>query len=325
MVHKLYNFLSLPFVSIRNHFYDFGIIKQIKSNIPIISVGNISFGGTGKTPFIIYLAEKFNKLGIKSLLLSRGYKSFQRDFGVLMNLNSSKDLYNFGDEACLVQSKTKIPIVVSKKKYKAIHQIENNFNIDVVILDDGFQHRKLYRNLDIVLIDANTFRTFHREPLSNIKRANIILLENGLEPTRLPSGSFHIYFFRKIINSFENSSNVKVELNSLCGQKVALLSAIGNNNNFYQSLKPLIPDIIKHFKFCDHHWYKKEEIEKICKQLYNNNIYIIITTEKDFIKLKRFNPIFEKFNINLIRAIIEFKICEEEDFLDTVLEYINLK
>ncbi len=325
MIHLLYNFLSNPFVTLRNQLYKHGVIKPIKSNIPIISVGNISFGGTGKTPFITYLVKKFNELGIKSLLLSRGYKSSQKDVGVLSNVVSFDDVYKFGDEAFLVHLKTKIPIIVSKKKYKAISLIENYFDVDVVILDDGFQHRKLQRNLDIVLIDSKTFKTFRREPLASIERANLILLEFGISPTSIPSGTYQIFYYHKVIDSFEDSLNIKLELNSLSAQRVALLSAIGNNDNFYKSLQPIFPNIVKHYKFRDHHWYTPQDVEKICEQLSKKNIHSIITTEKDSIKLRRFTPIFEKFNIKLISAVMELRIEEENALLDTVLNYINFK
>ncbi|MFN3307044.1 MAG: tetraacyldisaccharide 4'-kinase [Candidatus Kapaibacteriota bacterium] len=325
MIHLLYNFLSYPFVALRNQLYNQGFIKPIKTNIPIISVGNISFGGTGKTPFITYLTNKLNELGIKSLLLSRGYKGSLKDVDVLSDVDSFDDLYKFGDEAFLVHLKTNIPILIAKKKYKAANLIDNLFDVNVVILDDGFQHRKLQRNLDIVLIDLRTFKTFRREPFSSIKRANIILLEDGISPTRIPSGPYKIFYYRKVINGFESFLNTKVELKSFSGQKIALLSAIGNNDNFYKSLQLFSLIIVKHYQFRDHHWYTQKEVIKICEKLTKLNIHTLITTEKDSIKLRRFTQIFEKFNVNLISAVLELKIEEENALLETVLAYINSK
>lgn len=324
MFKSLINYPFFALVNIRKFLYEKKLIRQIKSHIPVISVGNISFGGTGKTPFIIYLCKILLNERLNPLVLSRGYK--RKTKGILA-LTKEFDHCNWdviGDENYLIFNKLHIPIVISEKKYKAIDIIEKNFKcIDVIIVDDGFQHLKLHRNLDIVLLSRNTFDKFLREPLKNIKRAHFVLVEDGFDLALLPRGNFNVLKYKKIFRYFINTSFKEVEIDRLSERKVALISGIGNNKNFFETLSPLVPNIVKHFEFPDHHNYNLTEIERIINFSKKQDIDLIITTEKDFIKLIQFENLFYESKIELISSVIEIEVSNQETLIKRVLKTIR--
>lgn len=323
MLKFLANYLLFGLVEIKNYLYEKNIFKTVKSNFPIISVGNISFGGTGKTPFVIYLAKKLINLNFTPLILSRGYKRKTKELLIISKESPGADVKNLGDESYLLWTKVKAPIVLSKVKYKAIEIIEQNFDIDVIIVDDGFQHRKLSRDLDIVLVDQKTSKIFLREPLKNIERANIILLEEGTNLNCLPSVDLDIFYYKKRIESFYNLDSEIVAHEKFVGERIALLSGLGNNEGFRISLESYSPKICKHFIFPDHHYYSLKDVNKIIYQSQQLQVSTIITTEKDFVKLIEFRNVFLERGIKLITSVLEFDIKNEDNLLQKILSVIK--
>ncbi len=323
MLKFLANYLLFGIVGIKNYLYDKDILKKVKSIFPTISVGNISFGGTGKTPFVIYLAKKLINLNFTPLILSRGYKRKTKELLIISKEVPGADVKNLGDESYLLWTKVKAPIVLSKEKYKAIEIIEKNFDIDVIIVDDGFQHRKLSRDLDIVLLDNKTCKSFLREPLKNIKRANIILLEEGTNQNCLLNGDIDIFYYKKRIDGFYNLDSEIVSHEKFAGKRIALLSGIGNNEGFRIALESFSTNICKHFIFPDHHYYSLNDVNKIIYQSRQLQVSTIITTEKDFVKLIEFRNVFLEREIELITSVLEFDIKNEDNLLQKILSVIK--
>jgi len=186
---KFYQFLLYPFslifkliTWIRNRLYDKNIFRSLKANqCKIISVGNISVGGTGKTPVIRFLADYLKEMGFKVAILSRGYR--RKSKGTIIVSDGNETLANLqqaGDEPYLLARQLdSIPVIVEADRYKGARFIQDNFQPDVILLDDAFQHRRLHRDLDIVLVDASVGfgrgfllpAGFLREPISSLKRA----------------------------------------------------------------------------------------------------------------------------------------------------------
>lgn len=324
MLKTILNYPIFCFASIRNFLFKRKILKQVKSKFPIVSVGNISFGGTGKTPLIILIAQRLIDLGFKPLLLSRGYKRKSKENILLLNENSDTGWEKVGDENYLIFEKLKIPIVVSKKKYKAIDFIEKKINgINLIIVDDGFQHLKLHRDLDIVLVSKDTPYKLLREPLKSVQRAQIVLIEEGFENSLLPSGNFEVFIYKKTLRCFKDINSNEIPLQMILNEKVALVSGIGNNKSFFDTLKPILPYIIKHFEFPDHYFYKQRDLEKIIDFLKKQSTNVLITTEKDLIKLAQFRELFNKSQVTVISSVVEIEILNEEKLIQKIIGIIK--
>ena len=183
LLSKLYLFL----LELRYILYKYKVFKIYKFNTPIISVGNIELGGTGKTPMAILISQQLTELNINHVIVSRGYKK-EKNGLIILNSTSTKQIYSAhecGDEPLLLSNKLKdIPIVVSENKIDAIKIAQIKFNPKIIILDDGFQSLKIAKTLNVVLINSlktiNQFQLFPngylREPLWALKRADLIIM-----------------------------------------------------------------------------------------------------------------------------------------------------
>ncbi|MCX7908124.1 MAG: tetraacyldisaccharide 4'-kinase [Ignavibacteria bacterium] len=317
------NNILFGIANLRNYIYFNNIIKRVKATFPVISVGNVSFGGSGKTPFVIFLSKKLIELGYKPLILSRGYNRKNNRTLLITPNDTNYKIEDIGDEVFLIQKKLNIPIAVAKKKYKAIEIIEKNIRPDVVIIDDGFQHLKLFRDLDIVLIDKNSFKSFLREPLKNATRADILLIESGINLEKNLFDKEKIFFYQKKIVCFYNYEFLSFDPNNISEHSVALLSAIGNNKSFYEEAQNFFSKIFMHFKFRDHYYFSKKDIEKIISNMVNNNINYIVTTEKDFVKLRNFIELFIKNNIEIIVSVLEINVFDEQKLINRIVSILR--
>lgn len=323
MFSKVFNSILFPFVNIRNSFYNYKIFSQVKSIHCVISIGNISFGGTGKTTLTIFLCKKLLENQINPIVLSRGYRRKSKETIIFPSEGIEPSVEVLGDELLLIHQKLNIPIAVSRRKYKAIEFIDNLKTIDVILVDDGFQHRKLFRDLDIVLIDQNTFNGYLREPLDSIKRANVVLLEKGINRNLVPNGNFVIFEYEKYIKRFYDLSGKNVQIEDIVKEPVALVSGIGNNSSFNESMEQFHIHIVKHFKFYDHYYYKLGDIQKIIFEMKKYKVNTLVTTEKDLVKLIQFKEIFKEQYINIFACEIDLKIDKEKDLIGLVLQTIT--
>ncbi|TCK06554.1 tetraacyldisaccharide 4'-kinase [Phorcysia thermohydrogeniphila] len=274
-------------MAFRNFLYDAGFLKSFSSGLPIISVGNIVAGGAGKTPLTESIYLLLEEVGFSPAIVSRGYRGKEKGPAF-----AKPDPKRFGDEASLYALK-KYRTVVSKEKVEGIKFAFKN-GANVVILDDGFQHRKVTPKINIVAIDPfNPFGDGYclplgllREPLKGLSRADcfVITRSNLVDTKRLESLELYLRTFKKPIfhaeqsfkfwvnQNFDRVEPPKGEIDVFCG--------IGNPGQFVEMLIRMGYTIRNLFIFQDHHEYTEEEIEKL-KRLENP-----VTTEKDLIKLK---------------------------------------
>lgn len=294
-------------VRLRLFLYYIGIFKTKRLNCKVISIGNITVGGSGKTPMAIFLAEKLREKGKKVVILSRGYKGKIKDIGVVSDgKNILLDPNDAGDEPYLMALKLKgVPVIVGRDKYKAGMCAIKKFKPDAIILDDGFQHIRLYRDVDIVLIDLR--KGFGngclfplgmlREPLNGLKRASMILVkESGVRSRKsekkinaalieqakdCPTISFS-YKAGAIVNP-ANGSRMPADV--LKGKKVAALSGIADPKSFQNTLEGLGAKVAKEIAYPDHHHYTPDDLDDIVERIKGADM--VITTEKDAVKLKR--------------------------------------
>ncbi|MBM4278540.1 MAG: tetraacyldisaccharide 4'-kinase [Deltaproteobacteria bacterium] len=328
--------LSLPYgwaVRARTFLYTLGLLKTKRLSRPVISVGNITVGGTGKTPLVMALSEGLMERGIPTVLLSRGYRG-KKGSGPLVTdgqnvLLSPKES---GDEPFLMASVLKgVPILIGKDRFKSGTIALQKFPVRGFLLDDGFQHLPLHRDLNIVLIDSQIgFGDGHllprgilREPLSHLKRADIFLLTKAEDPEACrslestlrvihPSASiFHSHYepagLTRPDGKFES-------LHLFKGTKVFALSGIANPVYFSSLLRKCGMEVAGEIIFPDHHLYTDQDLTSILLKV--KKVNWIVTTEKDMVKLKRL-PLDP---LPLLSLRIEMKIWEEEEFYKRVME-----
>ncbi len=318
-----FSFIYLLLIFIRDFLYKFHIFKEHKLGAKVISVGNITWGGTGKTPAVLLIKDALLKRGLKPAILIRGY---------------GKD-----EPALLSRLAGGVPVIIGKNRIKSGKEALAKYSADTILLDDGFQHRRLKRDLDIVCIDAtNPFGNgllipsgSKRERLSALKRADVFLMTkvdlvknpktlNRLElklknvnPDALIAKSIH-----KAEDFYKLSSEQLVDMEALKGKKIALLSAIGNPQAYEKTILSIGIRFKKHFRFRDHHWYKASELRRIEEYCAKNSIDIIITTEKDAVRLQ--NAEYGIRNAETIVLRINLKIIENEQrFYDRLFGIYN--
>ena len=295
----------------RNYLYDRKIFKSTKLPCKIISVGNITTGGTGKTPTVIAIAKFLQQNNKKVAILSRGYGRESRGTQLVTDGRTVATSWElFGDEpALMAKSLSSIPIVVDENRVRGGQFLIDNYHPEIIILDDGFQHRKIYRDVDIVLINSNiskfknqifSFRNF-REPWNSLKRAHIIFLtKSDIVP---PSSKLHaqlkelgLPLFRTNLNPalyLSDNKNNQINLADLKGETVLLFSGIGDHESFEKLIQKLGFNILDSINFRDHNNYSISDIEKIRNKYKKTNADIILTTEKDIIKISKTDlPLF---------------------------------
>lgn len=300
---KILSLIYGSIIFIRNKMYDLNILKSRKAeNVEVICIGNVVAGGTGKTPAVQYFVKKYLNKGKKVGILSRGYKGKRKED--LLLVRNDKEILatsvESGDEAFLHALNLKVPVVVSKDRYKGAVYLRDVCKVDIIIMDDGFQHRKLKKDKNIILIDAtNPFggneylpKGRLRESLKSLNRADelIITKSNYVDSESLKKIKQELLKYEKNISvatfyeeNFYNMNGEEKELNIVEDKKILIFSSIANPKIFYETVKRLKPSKIEKIEFGDHHLYKTEEIRNISEM--GKEYDYIVTTEKDIVKI----------------------------------------
>ncbi len=328
--------LSLPYggaVRIQSLLYAFRLLRTKALPCPVISVGNMTVGGTGKTPLVMALAKRLMTRGISVAILSRGYKGTETSEPVV---SDGKTLFlsfeESGDEPFLMAKACQgIPVLVGKNRFINGQIALQRFGVKGLLLDDGFQHLPLYRDLNILLIDSHIGFGDHtllprgilREPLSHLRRAHLFLLTKMEDPETchpLEKQIHEIHPSAPVFHShYEPVSLVgpqeeQEDLHSLRGKKILALSGIAQSNSFSSLLKKCGMRIVREAIFPDHHRYTPEDLSSIKKK--GKGVDCIVTTEKDMVKLRQFN-----MDDPPVRALrIDVKIWEEREFYQRVMQ-----
>jgi tetraacyldisaccharide 4'-kinase len=294
-------------VWVRQTFYRSGLFKSRQLPCRVLSVGNITLGGTGKTPLVIALARELLKRGISVGILSRGYKGMKEKTGGVVSDGKRIHLTpaEAGDEPfMLARQLSGVPVLVGKKRYAMGIYAHERFGMGVLILDDGFQHLGVKRDADIVLIDARrgfgNGRLFPRgplrEPLRSLRRASVLVLTKA-EPSqplaaiedilRYHAPAAPLYHSRyKPAFLLEAASGKIAPPQEVCGRRVFVLAGIADPGYFIYLLKELGADVVKEIYFPDHYNYELADLMMMRK--HRKTVDLFVTTEKDFVKLQRF-------------------------------------
>jgi len=272
-------------IAVWDAFYRTGVLKRYGAGVPVISVGNVTVGGSGKTPFTIYLAGRLKKEGRQPAVLIRGY----------------------GDDEwrLAAASLDGIPVIKGADRVAAAGEAVLNHNCDVVILDDGFQHRRLRRDFNVLLVDSNDpFGNGHlfprgilREPLSALRRADAVVL------TKSDLGSRNVdclkKFFsekmkiRRVFSGHYRAAGLAgvndgadIPLGSLRNARVTVFSGLADPAYFKFMVKKLGAVVEGELDFPDHHPYTAGDVAVITGQAAKSQSWLILTTEKDAVKVK---------------------------------------
>lgn len=302
--------------------------KSYQAPIPVVSVGNIAIGGTGKTPFVMYLVERLLDQGLKPCVISRGYRgTYATEYVVVSDGNSLARQVNprlVGDEPFLMANNlmNKAPVMVGRDRIKCIEFVYENFNCDLAILDDGFQHLKLKRDIDIVLLSGREDYMFPlgilREPISTLSRADIVVLDSSQEVISERLCDFlachEHYTFKSYAVALRNGdvSNSR-NINDLKGMDVLLVSAIANPGRFQKMVESLDWRIVNHLIYRDHHNYSSADLIYILEKAAGAPV---VFTEKDWVKLA---PEFQQRH-DVFFLSMSLKVDKAEMFLKRLLE-----
>src|SRR5271166_334161 len=276
------NILSSIFaagVRARNALYDRRSVHARRLQGPVVSVGNLSVGGAGKTPFVMLLGDLLTARGVKFDILSRGYGRKKRGVSQVDPGGSSQD---FGDEPLLLARRLGVPVIVGEDRYEAGLFAEKHFGAQLHLLDDGFQHRALARDFDIVLVTPEDARDRLlptgrlREPLTSLSRADAVVLASGASPESFPLDGKLIWRVRRGISLTDVPARPIV----FCG--------IARPQNFLLQLRTAGVEPVAQALYRDHHAYTERDIQDLLKLRQQSEAEGFATTEKDAINLGGF-------------------------------------
>lgn len=265
-------------VRARNALYDRGTVKAQHLQGPVISVGNLAVGGAGKTPFVILLGDLLRKRGIAFDVLTRGYGRNAKGVAIV-DPNGSPE--QFGDEPLLIARKLSMPVIVADERYDAGTHAEQQFGAQLHILDDGFQHRQLARDFDVVLVTPEDLRDhllprgLLREPLDSLKRADAIVLMSGASPDSLPRDTAGKLIWR--VRRGILPKNVPARPVAFCG--------IARPQSFFLQLRKADVEPAAEAAFRDHHRYTAGDVRDLVALKQQSEADGFVTTEKDAVNL----------------------------------------
>jgi tetraacyldisaccharide 4'-kinase len=298
-------------IKIVDYGYTSGIRRVHKVSVPVVSVGNISLGGTGKTPFTLFLANYFSDNGKKPAVLIRGYGD--------------------DEKRMLCDELPDVPVFVGQDRVSSATAAVKEGR-DVILLDDGFQHRRISRDLNILMLDADSLlgggslfpRGILREPLSSLKRADALVLskvdrldtkgkEEALRKIKALAPGKPVITARHKPVFLKDVTGAVYSAESLNGQGVCLVSGIADPDYFEFEVKKLGADIAKRLDYADHHNYSQKDIDRIHAAAGGGNIKKIITTKKDYVKMQRLD--LSRMEEKLFILDTEMEIVEGKEAL----------
>lgn len=322
----LLSFIYIAIWEVYLFLYTSGILRRKKVKAKVISFGNLTLGGTGKTQFVIKFLDDTS--GDKKVaVLLRGYKSkTKKDISVVSDGKGNILPPKYSDEGYLIADKSKHSVViVGKKRVKAAKIAMENFNCETVVLDDGYQYLKIKKDIEILLIDASIpFKNYKifprgilRENFKNISRADIIIITKinfAEEVLKLKKAILNIKqdipimeTKYKILHLKEIFSNKIERVDMVENKKVVVISGIANPEVFEEEIKKINPLSFRSYRFSDHHFYTENDFKNILSGMKNRE-EIIITTEKDAVKIKEI-----KIDIPVYSTVLDIEIIKGEE------------
>jgi tetraacyldisaccharide 4'-kinase len=308
----------------RNLYYDRGRRAVRSVAIPVVSVGNITVGGTGKTPLVIELVRRLRALGRQPAILTRGYKAIAD--------RAADEVQELRDAL------PDVPVVVNPDRMAGAATAESQHQADCLVLDDGFQHRRLARDLDIVLIDAlepwGGRRLLPagrlREPLSGLRRADLLVITrcNQVEPAAVQAidqelrrwaGEKPVIQGAVEADALVHRDGRRVQPAELGGRRVLAVCGLGNPRTFEKLISSLTGAACKVLVFADHHRYTPADVRAIDASAARAGAELVVTTRKDWVKLM---PLWSDTQVELARLDIRLVLTGATEDLDVRLRQV---
>lgn len=292
--------------ALRNTLFDRGVLSARRLEQPVVSVGNLSVGGSGKTPFVIALGELLKARGIRFDVLTRGYRRKTR--GVLV-VETDGNAANFGDEPLLIARRLSVPVIVGESRYDAGRVAEQKFQPQLHILDDGFQHRSLFRDFDIVLVTERDFDDRMlpsgrlREPLSSLQRADAIVL-----PRDVVARDFSVRDLA--IEDFARQGKLVWRMTREISMPAAPLApivfcGIARPRQFFAQVRASGITPAAEVEFRDHQAYDGRDIERLLAMRGKLGAGGFLTTEKDAVNLGPLQADLKPFAVAALSLTLE--------------------
>lgn len=329
-------------IFIRNLFFDKSVFKSEKVDAKVISVGNINVGGSGKTPLVIYVTNLLKNAGFKTGVLSRGYG--RKSIGYKLVSKGDEILTpvdECGDEIYHTALACRVAAAVSENRVKGAEKLIEDTGINTIILDDAFQHRWIVRDIDLVIIDQSFVNNKNyfthnllplgdlREGFDSLKRADAIIINRKfLEKEEISSELKNHFSEKKIFTSYYKAVSfvdamrkIEYNLEDFKGQESLVVSGIANPQSFLNVLNKVHVNTNNRLIFRDHKNYTLKEVQRIRKCFYTTNSHSVVTTEKDAVKLSRFNREFDDVDIFYLK--INLCMDDEESFKQYLINKLN--
>jgi tetraacyldisaccharide 4'-kinase len=301
-------------VAARNSLYDRQWLHSRSLQGPVISIGNLSTGGSGKTPFVILLGQLLAARGIRFDVLSRGYGRQSR--GVLV-VDPQGSPQQYGDEPLLIARRLNVPVVVGEDRFEAGRLAESRFGVQMHLLDDGFQHRALARDFDIVLVTPDDARDRLlpagrlREPTESLRRADAAVLVSGAQPESFPLSGKLVWRVRRGLE-LPNSAQTPI-------RRPVAFCGIARPQSFLAQLRTAGIDPVAEAFFRDHHAYTEKDVNDLLGLRTRSEADGFVTTEKDAINLGERLQTLKPVAI----ATVKMELNDVANAVDTMLRFVE--
>lgn len=311
-------------LAVREGVYRTGLLRVERARIPVISVGNVTLGGTGKTTVVEKLSRQLKDRGFNPGIVMRGYKKKKK--GVFAVNPKGDNADTAGDEAVMLSKRTLLPVIVGKQRGEGIERGIRDFGIDVAIFDDGYQVRNVHKDVELVMLSGGeplgTPRLFplgpYREPVARVRKADVLLINRGSLRGPLKSfahgiPTFHVRY--RPLHLFNMRRKAMVNYRFIRGKKVVAFSGLGDNSSFFSLLREIGAEIVWTVEFPDHHRYEAGDLKRIESA---EDGEILVTTEKDAVKLEQM-----ELPDHLFYLAIEAEIEGEQELVDLMISKIG--
>lgn len=335
-------FIYSSIIKIRNWFFDNKIFHISKTGSKVISIGNITVGGSGKTPAVMMITEFLKNNNKKVGILSRGYGRNTLGYQFVSSgdkINTTVD--ECGDEMYFMSEELQVPTAVAEHRVEGANKLIRDSGIDTIVLDDAFQHRWIHRDVDIIIFDDSFLNKVGqseqkmlplgslREPFESLKRADLIIINRKFAgKTEIPVKLNKYFKNKKVFTGYyqiKGIYDVKThrffDKNEFQGQKSLVVCGIARPESFLEVLAKNEIDITNKMQFPDHKNYSLKEIQQIRKKYYDTNSYSVLTTQKDSVKFNKYSKELDDIDIYYLK--IELKIDEQQEFNELILKSIN--
>lgn len=325
----------------RNYLFNNKYFRIRKVNAKVISIGNLTVGGSGKTPAVISITNMLKEHGKKIGVLSRGYRRKSRGYVLVSDgTEIQTSVERCGDEMYLTAEECGVPCAVSEKRVSGARKFLNDVELDTIILDDAFQHRWIHRDLDILMFDQRFViiagrleqkllpMGYMRESFSEIARADVIVInrkfsEKAAIPAKISKhfeGKPVFYAYYKTNGFYDVKDHQFFPVEDFLGQKSLVICGVAQPHSFYKILQQNKVDTKNRLLFPDHKHYSAKEVQLIRKRFYDTNSYSVITTQKDAVKLTHYAKELDDIDIYYLK--IDLEIEDKEEFNNLLLKKV---